>query len=326
MNPILQTATEYVGAGLSVIPVRVDGSKAPVFTGWREFSTRRPAEAELARWFGRGNVAIGIPGGPASGNLAVLDFEAYAAFDSWGRCLTHEDRDLLARSPIVYTPSGGVHVYLRLVESVRGCKLARTAAGECLIEVRGHGHFVVAPGSPAKTHATGKLYRLVKRGWLDGGSFEPISMEAYYQFQLYAAGLNEYRKPQAREIVGDRATGEVGERPGDHFNQRVAWSDILKPHGWKIFSSSDAATFWTRPGKASGISASTGFCTGESGRDLLYVFSTSASPFEAEVSYSRFGAYALLNHHGDWRAATRALGTAGYGKPLPRFKWKGARI
>ena len=68
-----------------------------------------------------------------------------------------------------------------------------------------------------------------------------------------------------------------------------------------------------------GVSASTGHCKGPSGNDLFYVFSTSATPFEAEMSYSRFAAYAVLNHRGDFGAATKALANAGYG--IGRDEW-----
>jgi hypothetical protein len=67
--------------------------------------------------------------------------------------------------------------------------------------------------------------------------------------------------------------------------------------------------YWTRPGKRAGVSATVNF----SGKDNLYIFSTNASPFEPEKSYSKFGAYALLKHANDFTAAARALAAAGYG-------------
>ena len=312
---ILATALAYLSAGLSVIPVKTDGSKAPLFLGWREFSDRLPTTAELSQWFGNGRqVGIGIPGGPASGNLIVFDFEARLPFDRWCTNLTAAERIALAGSPVVFTPSGGVHIYLRTTEPVKGYKYARDVNGECLIETRGNGQFVVAPGSPLSCHATGHPYRLVRPGWIDGPSVEPIDLEIFHGLTVRAADLNEYRRPTAREVVGDRFIDAAGDRPGDHFNNRVSWADILEPKGWKVFRSSSGVTYWTRPGKVGGISASTGFCRGPSGNDLLYIFSTSAVPFEPEVSYSRFAAYVLLNHGGNFRAATRALGVAGYGQ------------
>ena len=312
---ILATALAYLSAGLSVIPVKTDGSKAPLFLGWREFSDRLPTTAELSQWFGNGRqVGIGIPGGPASGNLIVFDFEARLPFDRWCTNLTAAERIALAGSPVVYTPSGGLHIYLRTTEPVKGCKFARDAAGRCLIETRGDGHFVVAPGSPACCHKTGRPYQLVRNGWIGGPLVAPLDLEIVHALSAHAAELNEYNRPKVREVVGERHTDVAGDRPGDNFNNRVAWADILEPKGWRIFRSSATVSYWTRPGKDGGISASTGFCRGPSGRDLLYVFSSSAVPFEAEVSYSRFAAYVLLNHGGDFCAATRALGVAGYGQ------------
>jgi hypothetical protein len=44
----------------------------------------------------------------------------------------------------------------------------------------------------------------------------------------------------------------------------------------------------------------------------LYVFSTSTE-FEPERPYTKFGAYARLEHHDDVKAAVRAVYEAGYG-------------
>src|SRR5262245_3773417 len=47
----LTAARHYVATGLSVIPVRLDGSKTPAFAGWREYADRQPTDSELRRWF-----------------------------------------------------------------------------------------------------------------------------------------------------------------------------------------------------------------------------------------------------------------------------------
>jgi putative DNA primase/helicase len=315
----LDHARRHVAAGLSVIPVRGDGSKAAAVAGWREFSDRRPTEAELAAWFRYpARHGIGIPGGPASGNLVVLDFEVLGAFLRWGQALRDDERAALAGSPVICTPKGGRHVYVRTVEPVKGCKLARTAAGETVIETRGCQHYVVAPGSPAACHPTGRPYTVARAGWLNGGPHTPMALEVFHGLTVHAAELNEYARPAAHEVVGDRHAGAVtGDRPGDEFNSRVPWGDILGTIGWKVYQSTGKATYWCRPGKKpAGISASTDFCKGQTGGDLLYVFSTSAAPFEAERSYSKFAAYALTRHGGDFTKATKALALAGYGVDL----------
>src|SRR5690606_19604685 len=87
--------------------------------------------------------------------------------------------------------------------------------------------------------------------------------------------------------------------PGEDFNAHVTWAQILEPAGWREYYRSDDITYWTRPGKPSGISASTNAL----GTDRLYVFSTSAAPLEGGESYSKFGAYATLYFGGDFAAA-----------------------
>src|SRR5699024_4692542 len=91
------------------------------------------------------------------------------------------------------------------------------------------------------------------------------------------------------------------------------WTDILTPHGWTELFRTGNTRYWRRPGKRLGISATTGHAED---RDRLYVFSTSTE-FESETPYTKFGAYALLEHGTDYKAAARALSTAGYGRPAP---------
>ena len=167
---VLAAARCYVAAGLSVIPVKVDGSKSPRFAGWREFSDRLPTLSELVGWFGEpGDSGIGVVPGPASGNLVVLDFECKggaSAYTEWLGKLSAEFKALLARCPVVKTPSGGRHVWVRLPEATPGGRYARYAKGGTKIEVRGEGHQVLAPGCPAKCHATGVAYEFEQWGWL----------------------------------------------------------------------------------------------------------------------------------------------------------------
>jgi putative DNA primase/helicase len=312
----IDVARQYVTVGLSPFPIKLDGTKEPAFSGWRAFAERVATDRELTTWFWSGRFGIGITGGTASGNLIVLDFETIDGFRRWGALLNEAERAALARSPVIRTPKGGRHVYVRTTEPVRGCKLARTVKGETLIETRGCQHYVVAPGSPPSVHSTGIPYTVARAGWLDGGPFAPMPVRVFNGLAVKAAELNEYTRPSRTEVVGDCPVDTTvrGDRPGDHFNARATWGDILRPHRWTVFRSTPEATYWSRPGKSPvGVSASTGHCKGPSGNDLFYVFSTSAAPFEAETSYSRFAVYALLYHQGDFTAATRALGWAGYG-------------
>jgi hypothetical protein len=105
----------------------------------------------------------------------------------------------------------------------------------------------------------------------------------------------------------ERADGAV--YPGDDFNDRASWREILEPHGWVLDHESEGVGFWRRPGKGSGHGAT----TNHNGNHTFYVFTCNASPFVQHGSYSKFGAYAVLNHAGDFTAAARALSRDGYG-------------
>lgn len=106
----------------------------------------------------------------------------------------------------------------------------------------------------------------------------------------------------------ETTTSPGGERPGDDFIARATWKQILEPHGWMLDYSTGDVDHWRRPHKEEGTSATTGY----GGTDLLYVFSTS-TPFESGQAYSKFAAYAVLNHYGNLSEAARDLRRQGYG-------------
>lgn len=101
-----------------------------------------------------------------------------------------------------------------------------------------------------------------------------------------------------------RLEGDI--RPGDDFNNRMHWLDVLP--GWTWLNKQGDKTFLRRPGKTDGKSASLSDASGR-----LFVFTESAAPFESWKHYSKFEAYALLEHNGDFSAAARELGRKGFG-------------
>lgn len=106
-------------------------------------------------------------------------------------------------------------------------------------------------------------------------------------------------------------------RPGDDFNQRgPEWDEIIGPYGWAYVGNDGAATtYWRRPGKSTGISATSGHLRTDDGHELLYVFSTSALPLKSGSAYTKFAAFAVLKHAGDFGAAAAELAKSGYGAP-----------
>ena len=122
-----------------------------------------------------------------------------------------------------------------------------------------------------------------------------------------------------RTVNGD------GRLPGDLLNRLGTWPEILEPAGWKFDHKAGDEEHWTRPGKDGGTSATLGFCHTEHAGSKLYVFTSNALPFEADHSYSKFAAYALLQHGGDFHAAAAALARRFGLKPPPRLSQGNSR-
>lgn len=103
-----------------------------------------------------------------------------------------------------------------------------------------------------------------------------------------------------------------GLSPGDDYEQRTSWADILEPAGWIWHHRTGRTDYWTRPGKSrrDGHSATTGH---DPSRDRLFVLSTETE-LPAWEPITKFHAYTLLNHGGNWAAAARDLGRQGYGE------------
>jgi hypothetical protein len=320
---VLSVARGYVSAGLSVIPVKADGSKAPLLTGWRKYTADRPDDDTLQKWFGNGTLAgIGVPAGPASGNLVVLDFEhdgKESAYFEWYRRLSPELRQQADNLPTVSTPSGGRHIWIRLTDSQPGAKLARYANGKTKIEIRGEGHQVLAPGCPAECHKSGRLYEWVRPD-LDPSQnatpFVALPQGLWQSFLEIACQCNEYLPPEQPRDTFKGQGGSGQDSPGNDFNRRGSWEEAgLFGAGWHWCKrAGDDKGFLTRPGKDGGISASVGMVSSrQNGYPYLYVWSTSTD-FAAETPYSRFAVYAMLKHGGDFSEAAKDLQRQGYGE------------
>lgn len=326
-----KAASAYVESGQSVLPIglnRRPGRDLPMVldenTGeyrqsWTPLQERYPTDQEMRCWFtGSDPCGIGIINGKISGNRETIDFDTRAdeILPAWCELVSEEAPDLIAKLSVVKSP-GGYHVAYRCEEPVPGNdKLAMPAnpKEKPLIETRGEGGYVVAPGSPEKCHPSGKTY-------------EHHSGPRVSQIQTISAAEREILIRCARSFDEspkvERANGARVDdlRPGDDFNRRGDWREILEPAGWANVRQRGDVIYWRRDGKADdGWSATTGKCTSKAGNPLLCVYSTAAHPFEHGESYSKFSAYALLHHRGDFQAAAKALADKGYGDQSPRAK------
>lgn len=304
-------AVSYQQSGLSVIPVRADGSKAPS-VNWKQFQDEIAPPDQIKSWFDNGaDAGIGIVCGHVSGDLEVIDIDDPDVIDEFWSRINEESATLQRCLPTIRTPSGGLHIYYRCDCIDGNQKLAERAPnqddngkGRTIIETRGEGGYVLAPGSHIDCHEARKEYEHVAGPPLTNvPRITKIDREVLLST---ARRFNQHWKEHHDN--GSRDVKVRSNRPGDKFNKDQDWGSILIPHGWVKVGEKDAIIKWRRPGKSSGISATTGVCFGETSGELLFVFSSNAQPFEPGSSYAKFAAWAFLEHEGDFSAAARALG------------------
>jgi hypothetical protein len=317
-------AKRYLEKGLSVIAVAPNGTKAPAreVGSWTKFQHERPQFAQLESWYPEGSLnGVAILGGAVSGKLTILDFDSAEAYIQWREDCAQEGLLFeLDKLPIVQTPSGGRHVYCWGI-SAKCAKLAKNAGGKTLIETKAEGGYCLAPGCPPECHPLGLQYHWENEGWMaEGKQPEPIDPEIYDLFVSLArlqdekSSLPDYKEHAIDTVIPPYNDGRL--RPGDDYNQRSSWEDILLPLGWTISRRRENVIHWRRPDKKDfGISATSGYCRGEKSGDRLFVFSSNAWPFQEGQSYSKFSAYALVHCGNDLRSASKRLSELGYGTP-----------
>jgi hypothetical protein len=332
MNGVNTEARRLVEAGLSVIPIRPDGTKRPALDAWKRYQRVRPDTRTLATWFRRGE-GLAIIGGVVSGHVEILDFDAPELFTPWRALVEALCLGLLDRLPWVRTPTDGCHLYYRCPTIQGNLKLAQRlrpdGRPETMIETRGEGGYAIIPPSPPRCHALRRPYMLLRH---DLAAIPVISSEARTLLLNAARAFNTHVGP-AQVVTGHRTKSQSfmpespEVRPGDAYNARTNWSPLLEAHGWTLVGTRGEVRYWRRPGKSEpGASATTNY----GGSRLLYVFSTNAPPFEADTAYTLFATYTLLEHRGDFTAAAKALAAQGYGEPTSRYRrpprdsWRGA--
>lgn len=315
-TPRLVAARQMLAAGMSVVPVRADGSKAPALRGWKEYQDRHSTPAEHEQWFGpESSLGIGVVCGVVSGNLLMIEVEGRAAdcvpqirdlaFATGQRVLW----DKLNSGWTELSPSGGFHWFIRTDHPTpRNQKIATDADGVILAETRGEGGYVIVAPSNGMVHHSGKPYKHLIGGPESVQTFNEDELEDLHT--LFATALGE---APAKFNQPDRAPMEPVDgllRPGDDYEATTDWKDILPPAGWVHVHTMGDELLWRRPGKTGpGWSASTGHAKD---RDRLYVFSTNTG-LPAEEPITKFHAYTHFNHGGDHKAAAAELRKQGYG-------------
>jgi hypothetical protein len=225
---------------------------------------------------------------------------------------------------------GGLHFPFRLStdEPVQRTQLAfiKTPDGKAVAAevIAAGGQFIAAP-SCGRTHPNGLPYTKIY-----GSPASILTITPEQQQLLYKAfaSVDEVPRPPQVSIF------TVSRQPLDDavadFNQREPWRAILEPHGWVWLYARPVpfrdgrvleVSYWTRPGKRHGVSASTcgkTLCSFSSSPETkLPQFDPGGSQEERGVQkQSKFEVYVALEHGGDAEAARDEIRRRGFGRPV----------
>jgi hypothetical protein len=340
-------ARELDDAGLCPLPIKADGSKAPDVRSWTPYKVTRSTPDEHDQWFnGARPRGIAVVYGAVSGNVEMIEFEGHAIRDG----ILDDVTEITVASGLgtewqailggwaTESPSGGRHYRVRVDGApVPGnTKLASRLAREdeytdderqrlrekpnakivrVQIETRGEGGYGLVEPSGGTVHTTGKPYVRIAGGPASIPTLDSEVMDAVREICRMVDTLPREEKAK----TAPRPRRELPEgtvRPGDDFENKVDWTDIIGDEFDPLFTRG-STTYWRRKGKTRGLSATTGHAAD---RDRLYVFSTSTT-FEAEVPYDKFAAYTHLNHGGTsataFKQAAAELSRRGFGSAPP---------
>lgn len=314
MSNVSKAALALFDAGIITIPIALDGSKRPIGM-WGKFAEEPPARAQVELIFKR-HCGIAVLCGPTSGGLECIDFDQPGYFESFAELVNDIAPWLLDKLCRIQTPRGdGYHLYYR-TDAIQGNQklafLLIDGKKQTAIETRGKGGYAIIPPSPAEAHPTKRQYKHVGGPTL--ANVQRITNEEREILLSAAQSMNLVSEDSKDDKASQPSVDGSDLRPGDDYNLRAEWRPLLEKHGWSVIRNRGEVTHWQRPGKdGKGISATTGHCG-----DKLYVFSSNAAPFESGRTCSKFWAYALLEHGGDFKAASKQARKDGYGSPLKR--------
>jgi hypothetical protein len=312
MTTILDTARAAYAAGLCLLPTREDGSKAPDVAHWTPFKTTRATVEEMRGFDFAHRSGLGVIAGAVSGYRECWDFDTDDVFQAFVEAATAcglgDVVDRLTTGYLDVTPGGGRRVIVTFPDTVvwEGGKLARRPGRgdeppvKTLIELPTFA--IIAPSNGA-THPSGRPY--VRRS----GGFDTIASYTAAERRALMELARSFDQMPRRDSEPAKTPprASVDLKPGDDFNRRASWPDLL-PDWTDVYRRGDTI-YLRRPGKDVGVSATINHL----GTDRLHVF-TASTVFDADTSYSKFGVYALLEHGGNFKKAALALSKQGYGQ------------
>jgi hypothetical protein len=301
----LEHALAYAARGWRVAPIP-RGKKHPGRDDWQLIATTDPATitawwTQPGAWRDRDDPStygVCIVTGAESGVFAV-DIDPDHDGDDSLRALEAR-HGALPDTVEAVTGGGGRHLLFRWPDAgeVRGSASGALGVG---IDVRGVGGQIVA--APTIHPDTGVAY-----AW----ELEHDPLDAYPVAEAPGWLLEELTKP--REVRAPRqpkptAIG-LDPAPGERWAAAHSWPEVLTADGWTLHSvhhdsAGEYYELWTRPGKGIDDGASASLYYG--GSDLLKVFTSSAAPLRAELTYTLWGYWVATRFHDDFKRAASTV-------------------
>lgn len=319
----------YLEMGISVIAVRdreetINGRVFPAKTpihSWKKYQTEIIERDKLWDIMDKKDCsAPAIVCGTVSGNLEIIDIdEKYNPGISAKYLSTIRDIyfDLYAKLRIHKTPSGGFHIIYRCEEHLGSgnmkiaCRLAtedellnnpKGGSIRCFIETRGEGGYAVVPPAMGYTLTTKPII--------------PVLTLDERNCLLNIATSFDKRPIEKEQTIPKGFKNNYDVNPFEDYNNSQAGRDTLLMGGWTLYNDNNHYTYYTRPGKNDGISAS--FIKD---KGLFYFFTTSTE-FEGSKGYLPSTVLSIIMHNGDKKETFKHLVENGFGKLNPQYEKK----
>lgn len=327
LSAVWNQVTALLSQKISIIPVRdkdeeYNGTPRPAktpYAGWKKHQTEIIDQQTLWEQMEKFDTsAVAIICGKVSGNLEVIDIDVKyePGIDAiLFQALERLYPDIFEKLRIHKTPSGGYHLLYRIDGRIPegNMKLAgRLATEEELaikpkekhknfLETRGEGGYIVAP--PSLNYSVHRFIDIPVISWEERCSIIEL-----------CKSFNQIIKVVKERITSVTKTDMYDENPFDHYNNSNAGQDTLIDNGWELFKDTNTHTYYTRPGKSKGISA-----TFTKSHRLFYFF-TSSSEFDERTWYTPSSVLAKLLYNDDKKKLYAYLVGNGFGKIKPKYE------
>jgi hypothetical protein len=273
-------AIEYALNNWAVFPLN---GKVPAIAGGRGVLDATTNITTIASWWGGRYAGCNI-GGRVPESMFVIDIDPrHGGLESVAAL--EKDHGRLPETLTTISGRGdrGRHLFYRRPAG----KLSDKHLGRGIDIKTSAGYVVLAPSVHPDS---GWRYKRIDR---------PVAAPPAWLVELLLPERHVTVQPTQRRTFS-------GPSIADQFSNSTSWSEILTPHGWRCLDADpdgDGAR-WLHPTHTSSCSATVK-------HGSLFVYSTNTA-FEVTESsnprgYTRFRAYAVLNHAGDMSAAARSL-------------------